>query len=76
MIMAVALLSDAIGIPAEAILPLMISIDAVTAIALFCLAGKPKWLIPVLIAECIPAVGLFPLWSLAATALILKPKAK
>ena len=72
--MGVALLSDAIGIPAEAVPPLMISIDVITAITLFWLAGKPKWLLPVLIAECFPAVGVFPFWSLAAMALILKPK--
>ncbi len=74
LIMGVALLSDAIGIPAEPIPPLMICIDAITAVILFWLAGKPKWLIPVLIAECIPWIGVFPFWSLAAMALILKPK--
>jgi len=74
MIMAVAIFSDVICLPVDLILPLTICIDVITAITLFWLAGKPKWLLPVLIAECIPAVGVFPFWSLAATALILKPK--
>jgi hypothetical protein len=73
-ILAVAVFSDLIGVPAEAILPLMIAIDVVTAAILFHLAGRPRWLLPILAVECIPALGMFPLWTLAASALILKTK--
>ena len=63
--LAVALASDAIGVPLEAFFPLMVALDVVTAIALWLLLGRGLVLLIALVLEAIPGVGLMPFWTLA-----------
>jgi hypothetical protein len=44
----------------------VIVIDAVTALLLWLVLGRPKILLPIFVAEAIPGVGVVPLWTLVA----------
>lgn len=68
--LAIALASDALGVGAELAPPLQWTLDVVTALLLFACLGFRWALLPVLVVECIPVLGVFPTWSLAVGALI------
>ena len=62
--LAVALVSDALSVPLEAILPFEWALDGATVLALFAIMGWRWPLLPALIAEAIPGLALFPSWVL------------
>lgn len=67
---AIAALSDAISIPAELAPPIQWTLDGLTAFALFAVMGWRWALLPVLVVEAVPVLGMFPTWTLAVSALI------
>jgi hypothetical protein len=67
---AIAALSDAISIPAELAPPLQWTIDGLTALVLLAVLGWRWSLLPVLVVEAVPVLGMFPTWTLAVSALI------
>jgi amino acid transporter len=70
----IALISDALGFVVVLLPPLQWLLDAVTAIALLMVLGF-RW--PLLIAlaiEVIPAIELFPAWTLVVLALMASEK--
>ncbi len=69
--MAVAVVSDAISIFAEAVMPVQWVVDGLTAIALFIILGWRWPLLPALVAEAIPGVAAFPAWVLVVATLRL-----
>ncbi len=44
--------------------PLVIGVDVVTGFLIWLALGRPLLLLPVLIAEATPFVGMFPLWTI------------
>lgn len=70
----IALASDAVGAVAELAPPVQWALDVVTALALFATLGFRWSLLPVLAVECVPVLGLFPTWTLAAGALVATSK--
>jgi len=67
----VAAVSDVASIWATFAPPLQWVIDAATAIALFVILGRRWALLPGLVAEAIPGVGVFPVWVLVVLSIIL-----
>lgn len=67
---AIAAVSDAISIPAELAPPVQWTVDGLTALALLAVLGWRWTLLPVLVVEAIPLLGMFPTWTLAVSALI------
>ncbi len=64
--LAIALASDAFSFVFSATViaePLVISVDLVTAFAIWIALGQPAILLIALVAEAIPGVGMFPLWT-------------
>ncbi len=70
----IALASDTVGAVAELAPPAQWLIDALTAALLFAVLGFRWSLLPVLAVECVPVLGLFPTWTLAAGALVATSK--
>lgn len=66
---AIAALSDAIGIAITPAPPIVWAVDVVTAIALFAVLGWQWLLLPGLIMEAIPGVGVIPFWLLVVGAI-------
>ena len=66
---AVAAVSDATSVFAEALPPVEWAVDLVTAILLFLLLGRNWLLLPGLIAEAIPGVAIFPTWLLVVSSI-------
>lgn len=64
-----AMLSDALGFGVALFPPVQWALDAVTAAALFALLGFRWLLLPALAIELIPAVQLFPAWTLFVAAM-------
>lgn len=60
----VAGVSDAVGLAVEPLPPVQWGVDIATAVALILILGFDWRLVPALIAEAIPGVGLLPLWIL------------
>ncbi len=60
----VAAVSDALAFWIEIILPLQVALDIVTAFVLYRILGRRWGLLPGLIAEAIPGMGVFPVWIL------------
>ena len=56
--------SDLIGFGAELVPPLQWAIDLATALVLFLIFGRRWAILPGLIAEAIPGLGVFPIWVL------------
>jgi hypothetical protein len=75
---AIAAVSDAIGAAANLAPPIGLVIDAVTAFLLFRILGRQWLLLPGLVLEAIPGVGVLPLWLLvvASIALLGTPRPK
>jgi hypothetical protein len=51
--------------------PLQVALDVVTAIILFLILGRRWALLPGLIAEAIPGMGVFPVWVLVVLSIII-----
>ena len=66
----VAAASDAIGLWAELLLPLQWAVDLATAFALFLILGRRWAILPGLVAEAIPGLGVFPVWVLVVLFII------
>jgi hypothetical protein len=62
--LAVAAVSDAMAFWLEILFPLQVALDVVTAIVLYTILGRRWALLPGLISEAIPGMGIFPVWIL------------
>ena len=67
----VAGISDAIGAFASLAPPLGWAVDVVTAALLFVVLGRQWLLLPGLILEAIPGVGVVPFWLLVVGAIVI-----
>jgi hypothetical protein len=67
----VAAVSDALSLWASLVLPLQWALDLATAVILFLVLGRRWALLPGLIAEAIPGMGIFPVWLLVVLSIIL-----
>jgi hypothetical protein len=67
--LAVAAASDAISFWITLIPPLQWAIDLATAFLLFLILGRRWALLPGLIAEAIPGMGVFPVWILVVASI-------
>ncbi len=67
----VAAVSDLLSIWVGLALPLQWTVDLATAIILFLVLGRRWALLPGLIAEAIPGLGIFPIWLLVVLSIIL-----
>ena len=67
----VAAVSDALSIWVTFAPPLQWTIDLATAIALYVIFGKRWALLPGLVVEAIPGMGVFPWWVLVVLSIIL-----
>mgnify|MGYP001313547100 CR=1 FL=1 len=65
----VALLSDAVGFGVVLLPPVQWLLDAITAVVLFAALGFRWPLLSALIVEAVPALQLFPAWTLVVAAL-------
>lgn len=72
----VALASDALGFGVVLLLPLQWMLDSVTALAIWALLGFRWYLLPALAIEVVPALELFPAWTLAVAAYAAAEPAK
>jgi hypothetical protein len=63
---AIAVVSDIVNAIFTWAPPVVIVIDAVTALLLWLVLGRPKILLPILVAEAIPGLNVVPLWTLVA----------
>ena len=71
MALIVAGVSDAISFAVTLVLPLQWAVDVATAILLFLIFGRRRAILPGLIAEAIPGMGVFPVWILVVLSIIL-----
>jgi hypothetical protein len=62
--LAVAGVSDLLGFTWEIFPPLQWVVDIATAFVLFLILGRRWLLLPALLAEAIPGLGVFPVWVL------------
>ncbi len=69
--LAVAAVSDALGFWADLFPPLQWAVDLATAIALFIILGRRWALLPALVAEAVPGLGVFPFWTLVVVSILL-----
>ena len=67
----VAGVSDVVSFAVTLVLPLQWGVDLATAIALFLIFGRRRAILPGLIAEAIPGMGVFPVWILVVISIIL-----
>jgi hypothetical protein len=67
----VAGISDLLSIATEWVPPIQWTIDFITAGVLFVLLGWRWILLPVIIAEAIPGLAIFPFWILVVTSIAL-----
>ena len=67
----VAAVSDLLSIWVTFAPPLQWVLDLVTAVILFLILGRRWALLPGLIAEAIPGMGVFPVWLLVVLSIIL-----
>ena len=75
----VAAVSDFLAMVTVIAPPLQIALDVATALILFLILGRRWALLPGLIAEAIPGMGVFPVWVLGVLSIIIydgikKPK--
>ena len=68
---AVAALSDILSFGLEFVLPLQWALDFVTAFLLFLILGRRWAILPGLVAEAIPGLGVFPVWVLVVLSIFL-----
>jgi hypothetical protein len=67
----VAAVSDVLAIGTVFAPPLQVALDAVTAFALFLILGRRWALLPGLVTEAIPGMGIFPVWVLVVLSIIV-----
>jgi DNA-binding transcriptional LysR family regulator len=67
----VAVASDVVSYGTAFVPPLQWTVDLVTALGLFVLLGRRWALLPGLVAEAIPGVAVFPVWTLVVAAVAL-----
>jgi hypothetical protein len=67
----VAAISDFCSILTELAPPLQWAIDGVTALLLFLILGRRWALLPGLIAEAVPGMGIFPVWVLVVVSIAI-----
>jgi len=67
----VAGVSDVVSFAVTLVLPLQWGVVLATAIALFLIFGRRRAILPGLIAEAIPGMGVFPVWILVVISIIL-----
>ena len=67
----VAGVSDAVSFAVSLLVPVQLAVDVVTAGALFLILGRRLAILPGLIAEAIPGMGIFPVWILVVLSIIL-----
>ncbi len=67
----VAGVSDALSFAVALVLPVQWAIDMATAILLFVILGRRWAILPGLITEAIPGMGVFPVWILVVISIIL-----
>jgi len=72
----VAGVSDAISFAVAFIMPVQLLVDVATAILLFLILGRRLAILPGLIAEAIPGMGIFPIWILVVLSIILYDEIK
>ena len=72
----IAAVSDVISIWATFAPPLQWAIDVATALALFVIFGRRWALLPGLIAEAIPGMGVFPVWVLVVLSIFIYDEIK
>src|SRR6266852_6382743 len=70
MALAVAAVSDVLSFWVELVLPLQWALDIGTAFLLFLILGRRWAILPGLIAEAIPGMGVFPVWVLVILSII------
>jgi hypothetical protein len=68
---AIAAVSDFLSAWLEFIPPLQWMLDIATAVALFLILGRQWVILPALIAEAIPGLGVFPFWILVVASIAL-----
>jgi hypothetical protein len=68
---AVAAASDILSIWIDVALPIQWLLDLCTAGALFLILGRRWPLLPGLVAEAIPGVGVFPVWVLVVLSIVV-----
>lgn len=67
----VAAVSDVVSMWTEALPPLQWVIDLGTALLIFLILGRRWAILPGLIAEAIPGMGVFPVWVLVVLSIIV-----
>ena len=67
----IAAVSDFLSVWLEFVPPLQWAIDIATAVALFLILGRQWVILPALIAEAIPGLGVFPFWLLVVGSIAL-----
>jgi hypothetical protein len=71
MALAVAAVSDVLSYAVVLVPPLQWALDMATAFLLFLILGRRWAILPGLIAEAIPGMGVFPVWVLVVLSIIL-----
>jgi hypothetical protein len=69
--LAVAAVSDVLSLGVDLILPVQWALDVVTAFLIFLILGRRWAILPGLIAEAIPGLGVFPVWVLVVISIVL-----
>ena len=67
----VAALSDVVSIAITFLTPAQVGVDLLTALVLFWVLGKRWALLPGIVAEAIPGVGIFPVWVLVVLSILV-----
>ena len=67
----VAAVSDVLAMWTVIAPPLQVALDVVTAIVLFLILGRRWALLPGLVTEAIPGMGVFPVWVLVVLSIII-----
>ena len=72
----VAAVSDVLAMWLTIAPPLQIGLDVVTALVLFLILGRRWALLPGLITEAIPGMGIFPVWVLVVLSIMIYDEIK
>jgi len=67
---AVAAVSDVLAFWVEFVPPMQWALDAATAFGLYLILGRRWALVPGLVAEAIPGMGIFPVWVLVVASIL------
>ena len=72
----IAAVSDLLAIWLVIAPPLQVALDVATALVLFLILGRRWALLPGLVAEAIPGMGVFPVWVLVVLSIIIYDRIK